>query len=65
MNMLLSMSTSALRRVNPKGEDEVRAILRSLPVAQESGGVEAAVAAGGVYVRSMLTFYALNNIIVR
>jgi hypothetical protein len=65
MNMLLSMSTLTLRRVNPEGEDEVRAILRSSSVAQESGGAEAVVAAGGVYVRSMLTFYALNNIIVR
>ena len=65
MNMLLSMSTLTLRRVNPEGEDEVRAILRSSSVARESCGVEAVVAADGVYVRSTLTFHALNRIIVR
>ena len=65
MNMLLSMSTLTLRRVNLEGEDEVRAILRSSPVAQISCGVEAVVEAGGVYVRLTLTFYALNKIIVQ
>ena len=65
MNMLLSMSTLTLRRVNLEGEDEVRAILRSSSVARESCGVEAVVAADGVYVRSTLTFHALNHIIVQ
>lgn len=63
--MLPFLLTRTLHCVNSEGGDEVRAILRSLPVAQESGGAEAVVAAGGVYVPSTLTFHALNNIILR